>query len=69
MSKNALMDDVLNGVFQSPKSGKFESNPLSEEEKVAREYYLSFQSPKSGKFESNGWEEEYTAEEQVVSIP
>ena len=38
-------------MFQSPKSGKFESNM----KKVYKDLsvYTAFQSPKSGKFESN----------------
>ena len=47
------MDDVLNGVisFQSPRSGKFESNVLSSEHSTLS--LTMFQSPRSGKFESN----------------
>ena len=40
-----------NKVFQSPKSGKFESNLVIKA--VAYTVLLTFQSPKSGKFESN----------------
>ena len=38
--------------FQSPRSGKFESN-LVDKLKESRYSYMSFQSPRSGKFESN----------------
>ena len=50
------MDDVLNGVisFQSPRSGKFESNVLSSEHSTLS--LTMFQSPRSGKFESNALE-------------
>ena len=39
-------------MFQSPRSGKFESN-TSEISALADEIKLKFQSPRSGKFESN----------------
>ena len=38
-------------MFQSPKSGKFESNTIID---VIYTSEVEFQSPKSGKFESNG---------------
>ena len=37
-------------MFQSPRSGKFESNNIFQAD---RNFYISFQSPRSGKFESN----------------
>ncbi len=39
-------------MFQSPRSGKFESNNLAYEN-VDMELVELFQSPRSGKFESN----------------
>ena len=39
-------------LFQSPRSGKFESNEDTFED--IKEDVKEFQSPRSGKFESNG---------------
>ena len=40
----------MNAAFQSPKSGKFESNMGIDDLQTVKDV---FQSPKSGKFESN----------------
>ena len=47
----AFLDKLPDYVFQSPRSGKFESNPCGYERERWRLY--QFQSPRSGKFESN----------------
>ena len=43
---------MLIALFQSPRSGKFESNYNHHAINTQREY-KKFQSPRSGKFESN----------------
>ena len=50
--QNAEFEAQVASMFQSPRSGKFESNKQSE---IIYNYELalSFQSPRSGKFESN----------------
>ena len=40
-------------LFQSPRSGKFESNQRKAREVKHKDYFDEFQSPRSGKFESN----------------
>ena len=49
---NNTQETLVANLFQSPRSGKFESN-LSLIKRCASYKYLPFQSPRSGKFESN----------------
>ena len=56
-------------MFQSPRSGKFESN-LIDSYADSKDWNGSFQSPRSGKFESNSmlYDQDLTLLEDV-SIP
>ena len=47
------LETQIGGEFQSPKSGKFESNTKKETNVFV--CVASFQSPRSGKFESNNY--------------
>ena len=59
---------ALNKKFQSPRSGKFESNKF--EANVAEmQARHAFQSPRSGKFESNVSCSRSTESNRQVSIP
>ena len=57
-------------MFQSPKSGKFESNAGVNEKNILSTIENRFQSPKSGKFESNRkLAKSATSNPVIVSIP
>ena len=49
---NLIPKGVIHGMFQSPRSGKFESNIRKSNQASQKEVGV-FQSPRSGKFESN----------------
>ena len=51
MMKICMFIDQI-GMFQSPRTGKFESNPDGKDQ-VIKVYDRKFQSPRTGKFESN----------------
>ena len=48
-----IAENTISNKFQSPRSGKFESNINTLEEIVDSLPEKEFQSPRSGKFESN----------------
>ena len=62
-----FIQETLENMFQSPRSGKFVSNPRGNFSNFMREM---FQSPRSGKFVSNSESGEAPIElAELVSIP
>ena len=65
-AKKRLLDEIY--VFQSPRSGRFESNNVDIKHKIPEVKGL-FQSPRSGKFESNLDKITIDEDDFCVSIP